>query len=88
LPTPALAPGATPTAVAVPLLILACAAEASKEKEATGGSTSAVEASKEKGTTGGSTTAATSGDGSFLGKGGVVLGAGTTSAAAPKDHEV
>jgi hypothetical protein len=88
LPTPTLAPGAAPTAVAVPLLILARAAEASKEKEVAGGSTSVVEASKEKGTTGGSTTAATSGDGSFLGKGGAVLGASTTSAAAPKDPEV
>jgi hypothetical protein len=72
----------------MPLLILAHAAKASKEKEIARGSTGAAEASKEKKTAGGSTTAATSGDDSFLGGGGVVLGAGTTSAAAPEDPEV
>jgi hypothetical protein len=86
-PAPALGPGATPAAVVVPLLILAHAAEASKEKEAARGSTSATEASKEKGTARGSTTAATSGD-SFLGEGGAVPGAGTTSAVAPEDPKV
>jgi hypothetical protein len=77
-----------PAAVAVPLLILARTAEASKEKEATGGSTSAAEASKEKGIAGGLTTATTSGDGSFLGEGGAILGVSTTSTAAPEDPEV
>jgi hypothetical protein len=48
------------------LLILARAAEASKEKEVTEGSIRATEASKEKETTGGSTTTAMSGDDSFL----------------------
>jgi hypothetical protein len=83
-----LAPGAAPASVVAPLLILAHATEASKEKEAIGGSTSAAEASKEKGAAGGSTTATMSGDGSVLGEGGAVPGVGTTSAAAPEDPEV
>jgi hypothetical protein len=62
-----------PAAVAVPLLILARAAEVSKEKEVIGGSTSATEAAKEKETAGGSTTAAMSGDDSFLGRGGAIV---------------
>jgi hypothetical protein len=70
------------------MLILTHATEASKEKEVTEGSTSAVEASKVERTVGGSTTAATSRDGSFLGEGGAVLGAGTTSTAAPEDPKV
>jgi hypothetical protein len=69
---PTLAPGVALAAIAMPLLILAHAAKASKEKEIARGSTGA----------------ATSGDDSFLGGGGVVLGAGTTSAAAPEDPEV
>jgi hypothetical protein len=80
-----LAPSAAPAAIAAPLLILAHAAEASKEKEITGGSTSVAEASKEKETAGGSTTAATSRDDCFLGRGRAIPGASTTSAAAPKD---
>jgi hypothetical protein len=70
------------------LLILARAAEASKEKEFAGCSTSAAVASKEKEAAGGSTAATTSRDGPFLGEGGAVLGAGTTSAVALEDFEV
>jgi hypothetical protein len=74
--------------VVAPLLILARAAEASKEKEVARGSTSAAEASKEKETAEGSTTTTMSGDDSFLGGGGAIPCAGTTSAAAPEDPEV
>jgi hypothetical protein len=55
-----------------PLLILAHAAEASKEKEFARCSTNVAEASKEKEAAGGSTAATTSRDGSFLGDGGAV----------------
>jgi hypothetical protein len=70
------------------LLILARTAEASKEKEITRGSTGAAEASKEKETAGGLITATTSGDDSFLGGGGAVPGAGTTSVVALEDPKV
>jgi hypothetical protein len=47
-----------------------------------------VDASKDKEAARGSTSAAMSGDDSFLGGSGAVPGAGTTSATAPEDPEV